>query len=130
LLLVRHKDWLFLWRCCPRLQAEFGHKPSPALHGVRHTGRVGFVLTKKFETGKTKSCDWCFWPVLLHKTVRSRPNCLRGDLTVIFFPTFRCLPSCHSADSLSGPVNCRFRRWIPGFTPQLSQPLFKLQTSI
>jgi len=72
---------------------------------------------------------WCLWSVPPHKALRKRPDCPRCDLTLAYFcfPPFSCLPPGHSADCLGDSVKCRFTCRIPGFMPQLPEPLLGLQ---
>jgi hypothetical protein len=131
IIFVRHKVRLFLWECHLRLQTELVHKPPPALHDVRHTGRVVWTdfpnsrrshwlfHRKKCETGKTMYSGWCLWSIPFRKGIRNKPDYLRCDLTVTYFgfSLFNSLPPGHSADSLGDPVNCRFTCWVPDFIP-------------
>jgi hypothetical protein len=75
---------------------------------------------------------WCLWSTPFHKEFRKRPDRMRCDLIVacFSFPPLNCIPPGHSADCLGHPITCRFTCWIPGFVPQLPQPLTEIQEMI
>jgi len=97
----------------PRHQAGLGHKPSPALHGVRHTGRVVWNDFPKCETGKAMDCGWCPWSIPFHNGLcNNRPLGVILRIVVVTQVTAvlhaGSLVSCHNFFSLRLSYRRRF----------------------